>query len=472
MNSTSNLLRKFFLVLAAVLCIGGYSHAQQCPTGTTSMSITIVTDAQPQQTTFNLYELATGNVLFSVSPTNLPPNSTLNYNVCVPSGGCVKGDLLDSNGDGGSDFYLTYNGQVYTSPLGANFGHLNTIVVGPASCSDFSQINDSTAYVLRSSGGIVMGKGNKIGGPVLANPSSGDICMGPRNRVNGWVRGRKLQAAPNNVITGKNNVELFGLDYNLNGCTTTSGIPSNQMGITTGPMGNVGQCVPEDEAVYGEQNIFLTGGDEGVLDAGNYGNVTVTNGATLFLYNDYYNIENLTIAGGTLKYGGGGGVLCDIFIRSAQVTITFNSTVHANINCDWVIIGDGNEVIGEIQTEDPGTEMQIGNFNSIQKPECPACQEALQNGSKQEEDDGLGLSPDFRVWPNPLQGQEINFHSNEAGELSILNLSGREVYHRPLSEGISTIDLNPEEFPGGMYISRLTTSSGRALHQKFLVTGK
>lgn len=483
MKSYSNLSKTLFFVLLALTILPNKSQAQTGGTGTTLGSLATIilyTDSNPQETTFELYDLATGNVLLTASGSMLPPNGSQMLTAWIPNGGCIKGDLSDSAGDGGSDFVINYQGNTYSTSLGTNFGYLNTIVAGPAGCSDFSALDDFTNYLVRAEGGLQIGNSNNFEGSILGNPVTGDICMGIRNDVDGWVRGSKVGIPASNQIDGLNNIDAFGLDLGYDVCSGSNPMPAGGLHVTPTPMPNVGHdCLPDDLTEYGDEDLYLSGvNTEHTLDPDfqddvrEMGDVVVTNGATLYLYNEYYNFRSLVVSGGKVIYNGGGGTLCDIFIRAQDVVVTFNSTVHANINCDWINIGNDNEIIGEIAMEDPTTPLVIGDRNTFKEPICPPCQApaaiTLKNNVQVEKEL-------LYVWPNPVNGNQFQVQAPGGSELEIFDMLGKRMFVGEMpgqSKEMTTLSIDTFAFSEGMYISKVTMPEGRVLNRKFMVGGK
>jgi cytoskeletal protein CcmA (bactofilin family) len=444
------------------------------------MVITLHTDGYASETSLEIHDLSNNSTIYTIGYGSQAPNTTQSYTFCAPNGTCLKADLYDIGGNGGSNFDIVFQGNTYTSAPGGLFGHLSTALLGGTICTDISPVLDSGAYFIKSAGKLTIGNGNIFRGSILGNPVNGEVCLGIRNEVSGWVSGDKIALGESNQINGYNNIQLFGKDYGSN-CQSGSGLPAHDMHITNGPWGNVADgCDPNAEIIPSDEDITLIGeGPEMDIHPGHFGDVIVKDGAKLVYFPPldpniegpfYYTMESLTIDGGIFK-SAGGGVLCDIFINTKTLIIGNGAEVSANINCEQIIVGDGNVFKGEFQATEPGNEFVIGDNNVFDDPICPAC---LNHKKEKQGNGSIEQIPQMKIWPNPSDSGEINIAA-PAGKLEVFNLNGLSVFDAELDgpdtgnvqvKVISTKDLRP-----GMYISRVITTDGRILNGKFLLLG-
>lgn len=441
------------------------------------MTITLVTDTSPNETSFEVHDLNTKNVLFSISGANLPPSSQITYTFCAPKNHCLKADLYDAAGNGGSKFSISFLSQSYNSEPGSNsFGHIATALIGATSCTDLGQVLDSAAYFILSAGKLIIGNGNNFQGSILGNPNSGEICLGLENKVTGWIRGDQIALGDNNKISGYHHVQLFGNDYGVT-CQTSSGLGQNEFHAAPSPIGNTSDACRIDwisDPAGKRLNVILKGeGEEMVIKPGVYGSVKISNGAQLYYLGNAdatpakYFIEELIIDNASMTPG---GVLCDIFMYANKLSIENGAYVEANINCELIHIGDYNTVKGIFEANDATKPFVIGNYNSLSDPLCPAC----GNSNKRP---GLGrIAPEqqLKIWPNPSIWGEIHL-ACPSGKLEVYNLQGKMVHSANLKvvsgKNKGFYHMSTEKMNPGMYISRVITANGQVLTGKFLLLG-
>lgn len=475
MNSFSKLT---FLLLLFGLYLANFSpqlKAQQCPTGLTQVAITIQTDAYHQETSFQLRDLTDMQVVYTISPTQLGPSGTFTFMACVPTGHCLKSELIDAAGNGGSSVSLQYQSQTYTSPDPGNFDQFETILMGSNSCTDISPIQDWSNYVVTTRGGLQIGNGNYFDSPIAGGQASGTICIGERNKIDGWVSGGDIGIGRDNHITGYNSLLRFGTAPAIYPCGADPFPTIGDLHVTPRPIGNSTDCKMADIIPVGSEAVIVPNGATEIITPGNYTSIIINEGATLLAFKGGYTAQEIIVDGGRLLPGGG-GVLCDIFFQTSNFQFGNGSTIRATINCDHVIVDSESEFEGYLHVMDPTQVSVIGDKNIFKKPACPPCEEALNKGRQGDQ----GFVPiktpgNFEIVPHPVSGDQFRISAADLSlpaKLSIFHVSGsliKEVVLHNLQ------DLEFQDRGGlvpGMYICKLDTLDGNVRTKKLMIQGR
>lgn len=475
MNSFS---KSAFLALLFGLFLANFTpqlKAQQCITGMSPVAITIQTDDYPQETSFQLRDITDSQIVFTISSTQLGSNGTFTFTTCVPTGHCLKTELIDAAANGGPSVTLQYQGNTYTSPDPGNFNQFETILMGSTSCTDVSPIQDWGNYVITARGGLRVGNGNYFDSPIAGGQVNGNVCVGSRNKIQGWIAGGEVGVGDGNSITGHNSLNRFGTAPAIRPCGTNQSPAIDDMHIYTGGIGNSTDCKMADLIPPGVESVIVPNGATEIILPGNYTSIIINEGATLLAFKGGYTAQEIIVDGGRLLPGGG-GVLCDIFFQTSNFQFSNGSTIRATINCDHVIVDSDNEFEGYLHVMDPTQVSVIGDKNIFKKPACPPCEEALNN--KKEGDQGfapMNTPGNFEIVPHPVSGDQFRISAADLSlpaKLSIFHISGTLVKEIALR---NMQDLEFRDKGGlapGMYICKLDTLDGNVRTKKLLIQGK
>ena len=471
MKTTSS-IHLFAFLFGIVFLLSTQQLSAQCPTGQIPVGITLTTDANPQETTFQLRDLSTGSIIFTAPSSLLGPNGTYTFNVCATPGNCLKSELIDAASNGGPAVTITYNGMTFSSPNPGVFDMFETILIGGTNCTDLSPVDTWANYPITSVGDITIGNGNYFGGPIAGGQQDGTVCMGIRNTVNGWISGGEVGVGNFNAISGFNGIKRFGTAPSVQPCGANANPVIDDFHVRPGGVGNSTDCKMADIIPVGTDAVHVPNGVTELIGPGNYTTIEVEAGGTLLAMPGGYTAGELIIDGGRLLPGGG-GVLCDVFFQVSNFQMTNGSTVKATINCKAVNIGSNNEMEGFIHVIDKALPSSIGNNNKFELPACPPCEDALNKKGKGDQ----GFVPfenefDFDLYPNPVQGDQVQIVATGLAfpaRLSLFHISGALAkeyrYNSEAEFGKAATDgLAP-----GMYICKLDSQDGASRTHKLLV---
>lgn len=464
---------KFLSMIALFWAMTGASSNQaiaQCSTtNLMPVTITLNTDANPQETSFQLRDLTTGNIVFSVSSSQLTANGTFSFSTCVIPGNCLKAELIDSGLNGGPSMTIGIPGATFSSSNPGVFDQFETILVGGSNCTDLDDLSDLNEYVVRAKGDLKIGSGNRFDGSVAGGTEKGDLCMGGNNYVMGWLLGGEVGYGSNTTIVGLNGVNAFGAAPAARPCGSNSGPTINDLHILPNPFGNTNNCELLDILPKSDNDLYVPPGVTTVLNDHIFNSIVVAEGGILMAHPGKYYGGELIIDGGKLlpaAGGGGGSPLCDIFFQFSKVTFSEGSYVRAIINCEEVKIGDNNSFEGILGILGPNGG-EIGDNNVFSLPDCPACVEASKTKKQ-------GLAPElkpnrFNVVPHPVQGRNFAIKTQEVSfpaDFKLYDLSGKLVQQQTLSdETHNQIELTGE-LPSGLYLCKLASYTGDTLTRK------
>ncbi len=474
MNSIS---KSTILLLLLGLFLTGFTTqlSAQCVTGQVPVTISLQTDASPQETEFQLRDLTTGQIIFSIGNASLIPNATHNYSICAPAGHCLKTELIDAGANGGPSVTIVYDQiTTYQSPDPGNFAQFETILMGSQQCTDLGPVNNWSNYPFTSLGGLRIGNNNSFSGPVAAALANGGVCIGDNNRIQGWLAGGEVGYGASNIISGYNNLRRFGTAPAISPCGNSPAPSIDDFHVTVPGLGNSTDCQMADLIPVANQSIEVPSGVNEMIFPGNYTSIIVNQGATLLAMPGGYTAGEIIVDGGRLLPGGG-GVLCDIFFQASDVQIANGSTVRATINCKHVIIGNGNEIEGFIHVMDPAQTSTIGDFNTFKMPACPPCEAALKNNGRGDQ----GFVPietpkEFKIVPHPVSGAQFGISATGVlfpARLSIYDLSGLLVHEIPIRQADDLNRMSRNGLAPGMYICKLDSADGTMRTSKMLIRG-
>lgn len=476
MKTTISIKITTYLFALAMILLGAFQGnlSAQCVTGMVPVNVYLTTDANPAETTYQLRDLTTGQIIFSVPPTFLSPNTTYNFNACATAGHCLKSELIDAGQNGGPSVAIVYdNNLTFASPNPGVFDQFETILVGTAACTDLSPVDDWTNYLITSHGPLSIGNSNVFNGPIAGGLVQGSLCMGVRNHVNGWVTGGEVGVKSSTYISGYNGIKRFGYAPGSVPCGNNPSPIIDDFHINDGGLYNSTDCELGDLLPMPSGPITIPSGVTEVIVPGVYTDIVIESDATCLAMKGGYAAQTLLVDGGRLMPGGNGPI-CDIFFRVNHVTITDGSTVLGIINCDEVVIGNGNEVEGWIHIMAPGSSSSIGNNNVFNEPTCPPCEEEANNKSQQGDQ---GFAPietelDFELYPNPVMEGRFSLAATGLeypAVLSVYNLSGMKVREVKMNDASDLQVQAGDQLVPGMYICKLDSRDGASKTRKFMV---
>lgn len=462
------------MALTCFLALGSFHllHSQ-CGPNEIPVSITLQTDNAPQETSFQLRDLSTGTVVFSVSSSILGQNGTFNFSTCAPAGHCLKAELIDSGLNGGSSMQIGIPGATFSSSNPGNFSQFETILVGGTQCTDLDDVQEINNYVVRARKKLTIGEGNRFLGSVAGGTQGGALCIGDNNYFSGWLLGGKVGYGSNSSIGGFNGVSAFGKAPSARPCGSNAAPTIDEFHIIPNPFGNVSNCEMMDLIPPTNNSLYVPDGVTTVLNKHLFSSIVVANGGTLLAHPGKYYGGELIIDGGTLmRAGGGGTVICDIFFQFSSVVFTEGSFVRAVINCEEVKIGNNNDFKGvlSINGKDGG---HIGDNNIFALPDCPACvEQKIKNLYKGVVPDSK--EPQFDIIPHPVQeGNGFQIATEDfsyPADLMIYDLSGKLVQSTTLSNSSSTQKVElPMALPSGLYLCKLASHNGDTLTRKMTI---
>jgi|GEM_PF-5056279 len=439
----------------------------QCANNQIPVTIVLATDASPQETSFQLRDLTTGNIVFSVSPSVLGPNGTYTFSTCVVAGNCLKAELIDSGLNGGSSMTIGIPGATFSSSNPGVFDQFETILVGGSNCTDLSDLADLNQYVVRAKNGLKIGNGNRFKGSVAGGTEDGALCMGGNNAVMGWLLGGEVGYESNSTVVGLNGVDAFGAAPAVRPCGSNASATIDEFHVMPKPLGNTTNCEMMDIIPKPNQSLYVPPGVTTVLNGFLFTSIVVADGGTLLAHpGKYYGGELIIEGGKLLPAGGGGSPICDIFFQFSEVSFSEGSFVRAIINCEEVKIGNNNNFEGILGINGPNGS-HIGDNNVFTLPDCPACVEVLKNNKQ-------GMAPElkpsrFDVIPHPVQGRNFAIKTQDVSfpaDFSVYDLSGKLVQQQTLSDANHTQIELTGELPSGLYLCKLASYTGDTLTRK------
>ncbi|HPT30932.1 MAG TPA: T9SS type A sorting domain-containing protein [Prolixibacteraceae bacterium] len=84
----------------------------------------------------------------------------------------------------------------------------------------------------------------------------------------------------------------------------------------------------------------------------------------------------------------------------------------------------------------------------------------------------VGLSNDFKIFPNPVTGGKITVESirQPLTEIRISNIAGKPVYQKKLNPAISRVEVMTHDLPVGIYVLNIKAADHSAKTVKLLIS--